>query len=89
MLLTPPPCKSSTPAARGPLGALGPVLLLVVAPAVQFAVLAVAGGGERLLARGALQTLLVPRRAVHPQQEAVRYGARAARTHGLRGTRTA
>lgn len=49
----------------------GIVLLLVVALAVEFGVSAVAGGSERLLARCALQTLLVPGRAVDPQQEAV------------------
>lgn len=46
-------------------------LLLVVSPTVQFGVSAEAGGGERLLARDALQTLLVPGRVVDPHQEAV------------------
>lgn len=47
------------------------VLLLVVGLAVEFCVSEVAGGGERLLARGALQALLVPGRVVDPHQEAV------------------
>lgn len=61
------------------------VLLVVVGPAVQLGVSGEAGGGERLLARGALQALLVPGRVVHPQQEAVCDDPRAARTHGVRG----
>lgn len=68
----------------GPGGPGGPsrVLLLVVAPAVEPRVSDVAGGGERPLARGALQALLVPGRVVDPQQEAVRDDPRAALAHG-------
>ena len=47
------------------------VLLLEVALAVDPGASEVAGGGERPLARGALQTLLVPGRVVDPHQEAV------------------
>lgn len=60
-------------------------LLLVVGLAVEFCVPEVAGGGERLLARGALQALLVPESAVDAHQEAVRDEPRAAFTHGLPG----
>lgn len=66
---------------KGPGLSEGPglgVLPLVVAPAVQFGVSAVAGGGERPLAGGAPQASLVPGGSVHPQQEAVRDGASAA-----------
>lgn len=49
----------------------GAGLLLVVRLAVDLCVSEVAGGGERPLARGALQTLLVPGRVVDPHQEAV------------------
>lgn len=62
----------------------GALLPLVVAPAVQLAVPEVAGGGERLLARGTLQTLLVPRGTVDPHQEAVRDDAGAGLTEGPR-----
>lgn len=62
---------------------------MVVALAVQFGVSEVAGGGERLLARGALQALLVPGRVVDPHEEAVRDDPRAAFTHGLLGGSTA
>lgn len=58
---------------------------MVVGPAVQFGVSGEAGGAERLLARGALQALLVPGRLVHPQEEAVCDDPRAALTHGVRG----
>lgn len=65
------------------------VLPAVVSPAVQLAVVDVAGGRERLPARGTPQALLVPARAVHPQQETVADDAAAALTHGPRGSAAA
>ena len=56
-------------------------LLLVVVLAVKFPFPEVAAGGEGLLAHGALQTLLMPRRVVDPHQEAVRDGTLAPLTH--------
>ena len=61
----------------------GAVLPLVVGLAVDPGVSEEAGGGEGLLARGTLQTLLVPGRAVDPHEEAVRDDPCAAFTHGL------
>lgn len=49
--------------------------------AVKFPFSEVAAGGERLLAHGALQTLLVPRRVVDPHQEAVGDGPLASLAH--------
>lgn len=56
-------------------------LLLVVVLAVKFPLSEVTAGGERLLTHGALQTLLVPRRVVHPHQEAVGDGTLASFAH--------
>lgn len=57
-------------------------LLLVVLFAVQFPIPEVAAGGEGLLTRSALQTLLVPGGLVDSHQEAVRDGPLAALAHG-------
>lgn len=57
-------------------------LLLVVLFAVQFPIPEVAAGGEGLLTRRALQTLLVPGRLVDSHQEAVRDGPLAALADG-------
>lgn len=54
---------------------------MVVVLAVKFPLSEVAAGGERLLAHGALQTLLVPRRVVDPHQEAVGDGPLAPLAH--------
>lgn len=59
----------------------GSRLLLVVVFAVKFPLSEVTAGDERLLTHGALQTLLVPRRVVHPHQEAVGDGTLASFTH--------
>lgn len=57
-------------------------LLLVVLFAVQFPIPEVAAGGEGLLTRRALQTLLVPGRLVDSHQEAVGDGPLAALADG-------
>lgn len=57
-------------------------LLLVVLFAVQFPIPEVAAGGEGLLTRRALQTLLVPGRFVDSHQEAVGDGPLAALADG-------
>lgn len=57
-------------------------LLLVVLFAVQFPIPEVAAGGEGLLTRRALQTLLVPGRLVDSHQEAVGDGPLAALANG-------
>lgn len=57
-------------------------LLLVVLFAVQFPIPEVAAGGEGLLTRRALQTLLVPGRLVDSHQEAVGDGSLAALADG-------
>lgn len=58
------------------------LLLLVVLFAVQFPIPEVAAGGEGLLTRRALQTLLVPGRLVDSHQEAVGDGPLAALADG-------
>lgn len=57
------------------------LLLFIVVLAVQQAVLAVTGPGERAQTHGALDTGLVPGALVHAQQEAVGDGRLTARTH--------